>query len=403
MRVLMLTQYFPPETGAAQVRLFEIAKAIKAQGHEIEVVTAFPNYPTGIIPKKYHGKFYVKEELEGIQLYRTWIYPAPKGNMLKRLCNYFSFVFSACYGILKAGPADVILVESPPIFIGFTTMFARAVKRAKVIFNVSDLWPETAISLGLIKNKYLIWLTTVIEEHMYRISWRISAQTIGIINTLTKRGIPQDKLVLLPNGVDPELFKPSPPDPLLQEELDIKNKFVILYAGTMGYAAGLDVALKAADKLRDNPDIVFVIVGDGSEKPMLVQMSEEMNLPNVRWRPFQPLAEIVRYYNLASVNLVTIRRYSLADGVRPSKLFPGLASGKPVIYVGEGEGARIASDSGGALLVPAEDPYELVNAILKLKEDVIMRDELGGKGREYVIKHYSWNKLIKDWLQALNF
>ncbi|MFZ3103068.1 MAG: glycosyltransferase family 4 protein [Desulfitobacteriaceae bacterium] len=402
MRILMLTQYFMPETGAAQVRLFEVAKAIKAQGHQIEVVTAFPNYPTGVIPPEYRGKFFMKDSLDGIPLYRTWIYPVQRGHLWKRLLNYFSFVLSACYGILKAGPADYIFVESPPIFIGFTTLFARAVKRAKVIFNISDLWPESAISLGLVKNKLFIGLTRVLERHMYKVAWRISAQTEGIIQSLRQRGIAADKLVFLPNGVDPELFKPGLPDQELAQRLQVQNKTVILYAGTIGYASGLEVALQAAARLRDNPEIVFLLVGDGTEKPRLEKLAAEMQLPNVRWMPFQALTEIVRYYNLATLNLVTLRRYKLAEGVRPSKLFPGLASAKPVIYVGEGEGARVMRESGGGIVIPPEDPERLAKTILELIANPEQCQAMGQRGRNYVIKHYTWRVLVAKWLKELD-
>jgi glycosyltransferase involved in cell wall biosynthesis len=401
MRILMLTQYFPPETGAAQVRLFEVAKAIKAQGHQIEVVTAFPNYPTGVIPPEYRGKFYMKDTIDGIPLYRTWIYPVQRGRFWKRLLNYFSFVLSACYGIVKAGPADYIFVESPPIFLGFTMFFARWVKKAKVILNISDLWPESAISLGLVKNKLLIQLTTILENRMYKVAWRISAQTEGIIQTLRLRGIPAGKMVFLPNGVDPELFTPRPPDQELLERLKLQNKIVILYAGTIGYAAGLEVALQAAEKLRANPELVFLIVGDGTEKPRLQKMAAEMQLPNVRWLPFQPLKEIVRYYNLAVLSLVTLRRYKLAEGVRPSKLFPGLASAKPVVYVGEGEGARIMAECGGGVVIPPEDSGQLAKTILELLANPEQCREMGQKGRNYVIENYTWRVLVAKWLQDL--
>lgn len=403
MRILMLTQYFPPETGAAQVRLYEVAKALIAHGHQVEVVTGFPNYPTGIIPKEYRGKFFMRDYYEDIPLYRTWVYAVPKGRFWKRLLNYFSFVFSACFGLMKAGPADYVLVESPPIFLGFTTMFARIFKRAKIIFNVSDLWPESAISLGLVKNKALIALTTLLEELTYKIAWRISGQTEGILATLKTRGIPAGKLALLPNGVDPELFAPDAPDLRLAEELNVKDKFVILYAGTIGYAAGLEVALHAAERLKNERDIVFLIVGDGSEKDQLEEMSARMKLANVRWKPFQPLKEIVFYYNLADVNLVTLRRYDLAQGVRPSKLFPGLASGKPVVYSAEGEGAKIVTASGGGVIVPPEDPEALAEAILSLKRDPKKRAELGRRGRAYVQEHYAWNAIVARWLKDLGF
>lgn len=404
MRILMLTQYFPPETGAAQVRLLEIAKGIRAAGHEVEVVTAFPNHPEGIIPAPYRGRFFRRDEVEGIPVYRTWIYPVPRGSFWKRLLNYFSFVFSAAWGILKAGPADYLFVESPPLFIGFTVMFARRVKRAKVIFNVSDLWPESAVSLGLVTNNTLIGLTTRLEEHLYKISWRISTQTEGIVRTLQERGIPAEKLVLLPNGVDPALFQPGDPERRLVQELDLEGKFVILYAGTMGYAHGLEVALRAADILRrkeEGRDVVFLFVGDGSERPRLAKTAQELGLDNIRWVPFQPLGEIHRYYNLADVSLSTLRRYKLAEGVRPSKVFPGLASAKPLIYVGEGEGAKIIRESGGGLVLPPEEPERLAEAVLTLKSDPGLREEMGRQGREYVIRHYDWQSLVRRWLEGM--
>jgi glycosyltransferase involved in cell wall biosynthesis len=343
----------------------------------------------------------MKDSIGSIPLYRTWIYPVQRGRFWKRLLNYFSFVFSACYGIAKAGPADYIFVESPPIFIGFTMFYARFLKRAKVILNISDLWPESAISLGLVKNKFLIGLTSLLEGRMYKAAWRISAQTQGIIQTLTERGIEPGKMVFLPNGVDPELFTPGPPEEELVERLQLQNKLVVLYAGTMGYAAGLEVALQAAEKLRTQPEIVFLLVGDGTEKPRLQKMAEEMQLPNVHWLPFQPLTEIVRYYNLAALSLVTLRRYKLAEGVRPSKLFPGLASAKPVIYVGEGEGARIMAESGGGVVIPPEDAEQLAKAILELAADPAKCRQLGEKGRKYVIENYTWHVIVAKWLQDL--
>ena len=402
MRILMLTQYFPPETGAAQVRLFEVAKAIRDSGHQIEIVTAFPNHPSGVIPPEYRGKFFMRDSIDGIPVYRTWIYPVQRGRFWKRLLNYFSFVFSAMYGILKAGPADYIFVESPPLFIGFTTVFAKWIKGAKIIFNVSDLWPESAVSLGLVTNKYLIGATKALERYMYKVSWKISTQTEGIINSLKERGIPGEKLVFLPNGVDPDLFAPGKPDEGLAKELDLQGQFVILYAGTMGYAHGLEIALRAADKLKDiDQSIVFLFVGDGSEKPRLEQMARELELPNVRWVDFQPITEMHRYYNLASINLSTLRRYKLSEGVRPSKVFPGLASAKPLIYVGEGEGAKIIEESGGGLVLPPEEPDLLVEAILDLKKDPERRAQMGQLGREYVIRNYAWKSIVSRWLREL--
>ena len=402
MRILMLTQYFYPENGAAQVRLLEVVKAIRDHGHEIEVVTAFPNYPNGVIPSEYRGKYFMKDSHEGIRIFRTWIYPVQRGKFWKRLLNYFSFVFSAVYGILKAGKADYIFVESPPLFIGFTAFFAKRVKGAKLILNISDLWPESAVSLGLVTNRSVIALTEGLERSMYKAAWRISAQTEGIINSLKDRGIPEDKLVFLPNGVNPDLFAPQAADTALLQELKLSDKFVILYAGTMGYAHGLEVALQAAKSLEaTDPEVVFLFVGDGSEKPRLQEMAQDLKLSNVRWIDFQPITEMKRYYSLASISLSTLRRYKLSEGVRPSKLFPGLASAKPLIYVGEGEGAKIVEESGGGIVLPPEEPELLARAILELKRDPARCREMGKRGREFVSLHYSWNSIVARWLKEL--
>ena len=402
MRILMLTQYFYPENGAAQVRLLEVAKAIRERGHEIEVVTAFPNYPSGVIPAAYRGEFFRKDSHAGIPIYRTWIYPVPRGKFWKRLLNYFSFVFSAFYGVVKAGKADYIFVESPPLFLGLTAFFAKWVKGAKLILNISDLWPESAVSLGLVSNRSVIALTECLERSLYKRAWRISAQTEGIIKSLKERGIPEDKLVFLPNGVNPDLFAPQAPDQALRQELKLKDKFVILYAGTMGYAHGLDVALEAAKNLEEaDPEVVFLLVGDGSEKPRLQEMAQNLQLSNLRWVDFQPLTEMRRYYSLASLTLSTLRRYKLAEGVRPSKLFPGLASAKPLIYVGEGEGAKIVEDSGGGIVLPPEEPELLARAILELKKDPARCREMGKQGREFVSLHYSWSSIVARWLGEL--
>jgi colanic acid biosynthesis glycosyl transferase WcaI len=401
MRILLLTQYFPPEKGAAQVRLWELAQGLQREGHQVTVVTAFPNHPTGVIPPPYRGKFFQKEEMEGLQVLRTWIYPVRRGRFWLRLLNYFSFVFSSLYGILRSGKQDLIVVESPPLFIGFSALIASLVKRAPYIFNVSDLWPESAVELGLVTNKFLIKMSEGLESFFYRKAKKLSAQTEGIVRGLLRKNVKAEDILFLPNGVDTELFKPRERDLELEEALGLKDKFVILYAGTMGYAHGIETALSAADILREEKEIIFLFVGDGSERPKLEQLARDKQLPNVRFIDFQPLEVIPRYYSLSSINLSTLRRYKLSEGVRPSKVFPALASGRPLIYVGEGEGAEIVRESGGGVVLEPENPELLAGTILELKAQPEYCRELGLKGREYVVKHFSWPSIIRKWLEQL--
>jgi glycosyltransferase involved in cell wall biosynthesis len=293
-------------------------------------------------------------------------------------------------------------VESPPLFIGFSAIIASMVKRAPYIFNVSDLWPESAVQLGLVTNKHLIRMSEWLEGYFYRKAYKLSAQTQGIVEGLKKKGVAAEDILFLPNGVDIDLFQPRERDTALEEALAVQGKRIILYAGTMGYAHGIEVALEAADILRDQKDVLFLFVGDGSERPRLEKMAQEKNLDNVRFIDFQPLEEIPRYYSLSTINLSTLRRYKLSEGVRPSKVFPALASGQPLIYVGEGEEAEIVKESGGGVILEPENTELLAETILELLANPLKCQELAANGREYVIKHYSWKSIIRSWLAALN-
>jgi glycosyltransferase involved in cell wall biosynthesis len=339
--------------------------------------------------------------MEGVKVLRTWIYPVKRGRFWLRLLYYFSFVFSSLMGIFRSGKQDLIVVESPPLFIGFTAIVASVFKRAPYIFNVSDLWPESAVQLGLVTNRTLIKMSEWLETCFYRKAFKLSAQTQGIVEGLQKKEVKPEDILFLPNGVDTDLFRPREKDILLEESLGLQGKTVILYAGTMGYAHGIETALEAADILRDDKEIYFLFVGDGSERPKLEEIAQEKSLPNVRFIDFQPLEEVPRYYSLSSINLSTLRRYKLSEGVRPSKVFPSLASGQPLVYVGEGEGAEIVKESGGGVVLEPENPKLLAQTILELKDNPEYRKELSAKGRQYVIDHYSWKSIIQKWLDQL--
>lgn len=402
MRILMLTQYFPPEKGAAQVRLSEVAKALSRHGHQVEVVTAFPNHPSGVIPPEYRGRWFMQDEVEGLTVYRTWIYPVQRGRFWKRLLNYFSFVFSSLWGIMRAGPCDILFVESPPLFLGITAVIGKWLKGARLVFNVSDLWPESAVALGLVTNKTLIRLTEGLESWLYRRSWKLSAVTLGIRETWLKRGIPKDKVVFLPNGVNLELFRSRPPDEALLAELGLKDKFVLIYAGTMGYAQGLETVLEAAERLLSEKQFYFLFLGDGTEKPRLEEMARKLKLDNVRFLGFQPVTEVPRYFSLAGGSIVPLKKLKLFEGARPSKMFPAMGCAVPIIYSGEGEAVDLMHAAGAGLTVEPENPEKMAEAIRTLYGQSDQGRSLGENGRRYVEQHYSWDSIVAEWLAELN-
>ena len=401
MRILMLTQYFPPESGAAQVRLKELAKGLQHNGHEVTVVTAFPNHPSGVIPPHYRGHFRMKDEVEGIPVWRTWIYPVQRGRFWKRLLNYFSFVFSSFWGLSKAGKQDILFFESPPLFLGITALVYGGFTRTKIIMNISDLWPESAVALGLVNSRWMIKAAEGLEKLLYRKAWKISCQTEGIRDSLVDRGVPQEKVTFLPNGVNLELFAPRERDVEMAKKLSIKDEdFVLIYAGTMGYAQGLESVIRTAEILKAKTDLRFLFVGDGTEKPMLEALVKEKGLANVIFVDFQPVQEMPRYFSLSSASIVPLKKHKLFEGARPSKMFPALGSAVPVIYSGEGEAAELVLSSGGGVVAEPENSEELARIIVELKENPDRR-EMGRKGRKFVEAHYTWSEIIQKWLREL--
>ncbi|GAB6153139.1 glycosyltransferase family 4 protein [Desulfosporosinus burensis] len=401
MRILMLTQYFPPESGAAQVRLKEVAKGLQSNGHQVTVVTAFPNHPSGVIPPQYRGRWRMKDEVEGIPVWRTWIYPVQRGRFWKRLLNYFSFVGSSFWGLSKAGKQDILFFESPPLFLGITALIYGWLTRTRIIMNISDLWPESAVALGLVNSQWMIKAAEGLERLLYRKAWKISCQTEGIRDSLVKRGVPQEKVTFLPNGVNLDLFAPRERDQEMAQKLGFKEEdFVLIYAGTMGYAQGLESVIRTAELLKEEANVRFLFVGDGTEKPMLEALVQEKGLSKVSFVDFQPVQEMPRYFSLSSASIVPLKKNKLFEGARPSKMFPALGSAVPVIYSGEGEAVELILSSGGGVIVEPENSEDLARAIIELKQNP-NRLEMGRTGRRFVEENYTWSEIIQRWLREL--
>ena len=270
-----------------------------------------------------------------------------------------------------------------------------------MILNVADLWPDSVHEFGVMRDGSMLWLAERLERWSYQRATFISTVTEGIQKALVERkNVPHHKVLFLPNGVDTNLFRPRPPDSQLARQLDLEGKRVALYAGTHGHAHGLGVALHAV-KLLENAGIVFVFIGGGSEKPKLQEMAAEMSLGNVYFLDPAPPEYVARLYSLATIALSTLRKSSVAEETRPAKVLPAMASGKPVVYSGSGEGARLVEDTRAGLVVPPEDPKALADAILTLVHNPALADELGRNGRKYVEEKLTWSALVKDWLRQL--
>jgi len=404
MRILYLSQYFPPEAGATQTRAYEMSRALVQAGHQVTMLAEFPNHPSGIIPPAYRGKRYERVMMEGIDVLRVWVRASPEKNFRSRMLFYVSYMFSAILAglFLARQPYDLILATSPPLFAGAAGLVLSYLRRMPLVFEVRDVWPAAAVALGELRSPAAIRLATRLEEACYRRAARIIVVTRGMHEELTQRGVEPGKLVLIPNGANTELFHYDPAArQALREELGLEKRCVAMYAGIFGIAQGLETVLQAAQALRDDPDIYFILVGDGPQRASLIRLAEEMQLDNLLILPEQSRESIPAYLSAADVALIPLRKIPLFQMAVPSKLFDAWACERPVICAVEGEAQQVVQAAGGGVNIPAEDPLALAQALQALKRDAQIYVEMGKRGRAYTCANNSRQALAQRLIQTL--
>jgi glycosyltransferase involved in cell wall biosynthesis len=405
MRILILTQYFPPEVGAPQNRLFELATRLQKNGMDITVLTAMPNYPQMEVYKNYKGKFFFNEQIANLDVYRSWIYVSKNRSIVSRLLNYFSFVFSSLfYGLFIKKKFDYVFCESPPLFLGISAFILTKFKRSKLIFNVSDLWPESAEKLGIIENKFFLKISTKLEEFLYKKSSFISGQTQGIVSNIKNR-FPKKSVYWLPNGVDLNYYRfdstYSKNDFLKDFNLCDTDK-IFLYAGIIGYAQGLEVIIEAANLLKDRRDIKFVLLGSGPEKQKLVELKTNYSLENVIFIDAVDKSKMPTIISSITAAIIPLKKLDLFKGAIPSKIFENLAMKKPILLGVEGEALDLFITEGKCgLSFEPENYNQLASQITHLLENNGLIVELGENGYSYVKENFNRDIIATNFALAL--
>ena len=402
MRLVILTQYYPPETGAPQNRLHELAMRLVLSGDDVEVFTAMPNYPSMKIQEQYRGKLFCSETIDKVRVHRSWIYCSSSKALVPRLLNYFSFVFTSFwFALFKMRRSDVLICESPPLFLGKTAYVLSRIKRTPLHLNVSDLWPESAVALGLVTNKFLISISTTLEEFLYRKSTTISGQTKGICTSISTR-YPNKPVYWVPNGVDVELFQPMEKSSGLREELGLKDSsFVIIYAGIIGHAQGLELLVHAAAQLKDD-GVEFLLLGNGPEKEELKQLTSTLALNNVVFHDFVPKSQMKMVLSCVDASVVPLKKNDLFKGAIPSKIFENLAMKIPVLLGVEGEAYQLFVEEGKcALPFEPENVKSLTDAVLRLRNDADLRAQVGESGLSYVKAKFSREQTVRGFKSFL--
>ena len=403
MRIIMVTHYFPPETGAPQARLSGLAAAWAADGDEVTVLTGMPNHPTGVIPPEYRGAIRRRERRDGYRVLRTWLYATPNEGIARKTIGHLSFMLSSVLlGSRSSGPADVIVVSSPTFFsIGAGWLLAR-LKRARLVVEVRDLWPAIFTELGVLTNRRLIRLLERLELAAYAAADTVIVVSDGFRANLIARGVPADKVHTIRNGVRPGEFDPAAPaDAQLRARLGANaNDCLVLYAGTHGISQGLTSVADAAAHLTEEP-IRFAFVGDGADKQRLQDRIAEHGLRNVTLLPSLPHEQVPALLAAADICLVPLRDVPLFSSFIPSKMFEYLAAGKPVVGAMAGEAAQILREAG-AWVVPPADSEALAAAIRTLAADPQRRQAMGQQGRCYVEKYFDRGMLARLYRKFLD-
>jgi glycosyltransferase involved in cell wall biosynthesis len=397
VKILYVSQYFPPEMGAPSARASELAHHWSCAGHEVSVLTGFPNHPTGVVPAEWKGrlKHLVYHEKVGmVDLYRTWLWPLPNRKAHERMRNYASFCLSAGLRGLTLPRPDVVIGSSPQLLVALAAWWVAFSRQLPFIFEVRDLWPESLTAVGVgHEDSLLHHALGAIAKFLYEHADRIVVVTPAFREHLMLRWrVPPEKIAIVENGVETELFSPSTESArsAFRRELGAEDRFVICYVGTMGMAHGLETLLDAASKLQQqNPRVLFLLVGEGAEKERIKTIAQSQGLTNVRFFDQQPRERIPAFISASDACLVLLKKTDVFKTVIPTKMLEFMSCARPVILGVDGQARQIIEEAGAGLVIEPENSQALVDAIQSLQAKPAMGSALGQKGRGYIVEKFS--------------
>jgi colanic acid biosynthesis glycosyl transferase WcaI len=412
MNILYLTQYYPPESCAPAARVDEFTREWARQGHRVTVLTGFPNHPEGIVHAAYREHWrrgFSREERNGVSVCRTWLYPAANRGLWGRAANYTSFALSAALsGPWVASGETVVIATSPQILVGVAGYAVARLRRLPFVFEVRDLWPQSLEAVGQASAGSLLYRAVGrLADFLYRHADCIVVDGEWKRQALVAAGVPSQKLALIRNGAtddfcfDPTSSSAREARERVRNDLGLGDRFVVLYAGTLGMAHRLETVLEAAFQLRERREVVFLMIGEGADREKLTEQSRRMGLTNVLYLGRQPREAIPGYLAAANACLVPLRRSEVFKTAIPCKMFEAMAAAKPVVLGVEGEAEEILTAARAGIAVPPEDSSALATAILRLWSHPRLCRQLGENGRDAVLRRHSRASQARAYLELL--
>jgi glycosyltransferase involved in cell wall biosynthesis len=402
VKILYASQYFPPEMGAPSARVHELAREWARLGHEVTVLTGFPNHPTGVVPPEYRGEWVRRETVDGIRVVRVPIYAAPNAGLVRRAANYLSFGASASLvGPFLFERPDVLIATSPQFLVAVAGFWLAALKRVPFVFEVRDLWPRSIVEVGAMRAgspavKLLEW----VERFLYRHATHLVPVTDSFVEDIAAHGVPRDRMTVITNGVDLERFRPRPRDEA-RRALGLPAGFLASYVGTHGMAHGLGMALDAARLLAPH-GVRLLMVGEGAEKAALKARAAAEGIANVTFWDQQPRERVAEVIAASDVCLVLLRDLPLFRSVIPSKIFEFMGCGRAILTTVDGESRSILDRAGAGLFSPPGDAAALAEALRALAADPARCQAMGSAGRAFVEREYSRPVLAARYLDLLS-
>ena len=370
MKILFITENFPPETNAAATRVYERAAYWVRWGHDVTVITSAPNFPSGVLFPGYANRWRQTEDMTGIRVVRVKTFIAPNRGVVRRTLDFMSFMASGFAASLFEDKPDLVCATSPQFFAAVAGWTAGRARGAPFVFELGDLWPASIAAVGAMRPGIILSLIERLELSLYRSSAAVVALSPAFKENLSGRGIAEGKIAVVLNGVDVWRYGPRVRDPGLSGQWGLEGHFVVGYVGTHGMAHGLGNVLDAAERLLGAADVRFLLVGAGAERDGLIAEAGRRSLDNVVFMPPQPKEAMPAVWSLCDVALVHLKNSPVFAGVIPSKMFEAMAMGLPVLLAAPvGEAGRILEADGAGMRVPAEDPAALAEAVTRLKSD----------------------------------
>jgi len=402
MHIMFMAQCYAPEDVSAAVLITELATDLSKRGHQVSMVTGAPNYPYGRVFKGYRNQLYSTETIDGVRVIRTWSHISPSKKILPRLLHYGTYSATAYYGGLLAGKPDVLVSFSPPLPLGLSAWLLSRHWHVPWILQLEDLYPDAAIAAGVLVNEKIIKFFLAMEKFLYQRAHHISLISENFRQILLSKGMSESKMELIPVWADPDEVRPLPKENTFRRKHGLANKFVVMYAGNIGLTSCLEDVLEAAEILKHQSDIQFVVVGEGVKKEALERNARSKKLDNILFLPYQPREIFPEMLAAADVGLVTLNSGAMLSSL-PSKIFNVLASARPVLSVSppESELAHIVRKAGCGKNVSPGSPEILAEIINKLKSEEFDLEQLGKNGRAYFEKYHTRDHCVDAYERML--